>query len=73
MGFMAKFFGAVTCLGLLIFLAGFLSLFRNQLGFSSFMTPEDWNKFQALTISGGMFLSWIAGTLAYVFLRRKDK
>ena len=71
MGFMAKFFSIVTCIGLLIFLAGFLSLFHNELGFSRIMTPDDWNKFQVLTISGGMVLTWIAGTLAYVFLRRK--
>lgn len=71
MGFMARFFGIVTCVGVLIFLAGFLSLFRNELGFSGFMTPDDWNKFEVLTISGGMVLSWIAGTLAYVFLRKR--
>ena len=68
---MAKFLGIVTCIGVLIFLAGFFSLFRNDLGFSGFMTAEDWNKFQELTISGGMLLSLIAGTLAYVFLRKR--
>ena len=71
MSFTAKFFGIFTCIGLLIFLAGFLSLFRNELGFSGLMSPDDWNKFQVLTISGGMVLSWLAGTLAYVFLRKK--
>jgi len=71
MGFMGKFFGIVTCIGVLIFLAGFLSLFHDNFGFSGLMTPEDWNKFQVLTISGGMLLSWIAGTLAYVFLRKR--
>jgi membrane-bound ClpP family serine protease len=68
---MAKFFGIVTCIGVLIFLVGFLSLFRNELGFSGLMTSDDWNKFQVLTISGGMVLSWIAGTLAYVFFKKK--
>ncbi|MBN2463102.1 MAG: hypothetical protein JXB43_05820 [Dehalococcoidia bacterium] len=68
---MARFLGIVTCIGVLIFLAGFLSLFHNELGFSGFMTPEDWNKFQVLTIPGGMLLSWIAGTLAYVFFRKR--
>jgi hypothetical protein len=67
---MAKFLGIVTCIGVLIFLAGFISLFRNDLGFSGFMTAENWNKFQELTISGGMLLSLLAGTLAYVFLRK---
>ena len=71
MSFMARFFGIITCIGLLIFLAGFLSLFHNELGFSGLMTPEDWNKFQVLTIAGGMLLSWIAGTVAYVFFRKK--
>ena len=71
MSFMAKFFRIVTLIGVLIFLAGFLSLFHNELGFSGFMTPEDWNKFQILTISGGMFLSWVAGTVAYVFFRKE--
>jgi len=71
MSFSAKFFGIFTCIGLLIFLAGFISLFRDALGFSAFMSPDNWNKFQILTISGGMVLSWLAGTLAYVFLRKK--
>jgi membrane-bound ClpP family serine protease len=71
MSFAAKLFGIFTCIGLLIFLTGFLSLFRNELGFSGLMTSEDWNKFQVLTISGGMVLSWLAGTLAYVFLRKR--
>jgi membrane-bound ClpP family serine protease len=68
---MAKFFGIVTCIGVLIFLIGFVSLFHNELGFSGLMTADDWNKFQVLTISGGMVLSWIAGTLAYVFFRKR--
>jgi membrane-bound ClpP family serine protease len=68
---MAKFLGIVTCIGLLVFLVGFLSLFRNELGLSGLMTPDDWNKFQVLTIAGGMALSWIAGTLAYVFFRKR--
>lgn len=71
MDFISRFFSIVTCIGLLIFLAGFVSLFRNELGFSGFMTPDDWNKFQLLTISGGMVISWIAGTLAYVFIRKR--
>ena len=71
MSFMAKLFGIVTLIGILIFLAGFLSLFHNELGFSGLMTPEEWNKFQVLTISGGMLLSWIAGTVAYVFFRKE--
>jgi hypothetical protein len=71
MTFMARFFSIVACIGVFIFLAGFLSLFRNDLGFSGFTTPDNWSKFQLLTISGGMLLSWIAGTIAYVFLRKR--
>ncbi len=71
MSCMARFLGIVTCIGVLIFFAGFLSLFGNDLGFSGFMTAEDWNKFQELTISGGMLLSLIAGTLAYVLLKKR--
>jgi len=71
MNLAAKFFSILACIGLLIFLLGFISLFNNELGFSGVMTAENWNKFQVLSISGGMALSWLAGTLAYVFLGKK--
>ncbi len=68
---MGKFLGIVTLIGVLIFLAGFISLFREGLGFAGLMPADDWQKFQEVTISGGMLLSLIAGTMAYVFLRKR--
>lgn len=68
---MDKFFGIVTLIGVLIFLAGFISLFHSGLGFSHLMSAEGWSKFQEAAISGGMLLSLLAGTIAYIFLRKK--
>ena len=67
---MYRFLGIITLVGVLIFLAGFISLFRDGLGFAGLMTAEAWSKFQELAITGGMLLSLLAGTMAYVFLRK---
>jgi uncharacterized membrane protein YphA (DoxX/SURF4 family) len=68
---MEKVLGIFTLIGLLIFLVGFISLFNKGLGFSDWMTAEEWGNFQMVTIIGGILLTIIAGTISYVFYRKK--
>ena len=62
-----KLLSIITLIGLLILLIGFLSLFNEQLGLSGLMTPIQWEGFQMATIAGGLLITIIAGTIAYVF------
>ena len=68
---MEKVLGITTLIGLLIFLVGFISLFNEGLGFSAWMSAESWESFQMVTIIGGILLTIIAGTISYVFYRKK--
>ena len=68
---MEKVLGIATLIGLLIFLAGFVSLFNEGLGFSGLMTAESWESFQMVTIVGGILLTIIAGTISWIFYRKK--
>jgi hypothetical protein len=68
---MEKVLGIATLIGLLAFLAGFVSLFNEGLGFSGLMTAENWESFQMVTIVGGILLTIIAGTISWVFYRKK--
>ena len=67
MGSTIKLLRIMTLIGLLILLIGFISLFNEQLGFSGLMTPTQWEGFQMSTIAGGLLITVIAGTIAYVF------
>ena len=68
---MARFLGIVTLIGVLILLAGFISFFNEGLGFAGLMAADDWQKFQEATITCGMLLSLLAGTMAYIFFRKR--
>lgn len=68
---MEKVLGIATLVGLFVFLVGFISLFNEGLGFSGLMTAETWGSFQMVTIIGGILLTIIAGTISYVFYRKK--
>jgi uncharacterized membrane protein YphA (DoxX/SURF4 family) len=68
---MEKALGIFTLLGLLVFLVGFISLFNEGLGFSGWMTAREWGSFQMVTIIGGILLTVIAGTISWVFYRKK--
>jgi membrane-bound ClpP family serine protease len=68
---MEKLLGIVTLLGLFIFLVGFISLFNEGLGFSGLMTAASWGSFQMVTIIGGILLTIIAGTISYIFYRKR--
>ena len=67
MSYTIKLLSIITIIGLLILFTGFLSLFHNELGFSSLMTLKQWDGFQMATIAGGLLITIIAGTIAYVF------
>jgi membrane-bound ClpP family serine protease len=71
MDYMEKFLGIVTLIGLLVFLVGFISLFNEGLGFSGLMPAETWESFQMVTIIGGILLTIMAGTISYIFYRKK--
>jgi hypothetical protein len=62
-----KLLSIITFIGLLILFIGFISLFHKELGFSSLMTSKQWDGFQMATIAGGLLITTIAGTIAYVF------
>ena len=68
--FMITLLRIIVLLALFIFFVGFLSLFNEELGFSWLMTKEHWDGFQITTISGGLLVTFIAGTLAYIFRER---
>ena len=67
MSWTIKLLSIITAIGLLALFIGFLSLFHRELGFSSLMTPKQWEGFQMATIAGGLLLTIIAGTIAYIF------
>ncbi len=70
MGCMVRLLSVIAGSAVLIFFIGFLSLFHDELGFSGLMAKEDWDAFQMLTISGGLLITFIAGTLVYIFRER---
>ena len=67
MGCAIKLLSIITLIGLLVLLIGFISLFYKELGLSSLMTTKQWDGFQMATIAGGLLLTIIAGTIAYIF------
>ena len=67
MGCTIKLLSIITLIGLLVLLIGFLSLFNEHLGLSGLMTSTQWEGFQMATIAGGILITIIAGTIAYVF------
>ncbi len=67
MGCTIRLLSIITVIALFILFIGFLSLFNKELGLSHLMTPEQWNGFQMATIAGGLLITIIAGTIAYIF------